>query len=335
MPSSSRSPYFRALPPYIGGKRRLSRLIFAVLFEVIPRETWPMTFLDPMCGGGAVALSAKAFGFNVIASDIAARGGIVARALVANDTAKLSKQDVLALFEDTGGRGYALPDEVSEVLTPSQAGWFARALAASDRCPEPWRSLRQLLLVKLLLRLYPLSLPSASDAAAAVCGDYDELSPRRLGHYMRVRGLLSPEHVWRIAQDVNLGVFGGYGSARQTDACFVMKDTSPDVVYLDPPYPGTSRYEQVYAVVDSFLDDGRPRRKPVPTLDELLAAAEHIPHIVLSYGGEGVTLPDLIAQVERHRHVVEALEIPYPHLQSIASEAKNATNSEFLIIASL
>ena len=90
-----------------------------------------------------------------------------------------------------------LPDEVAAVLTPAQAGWFSRALAAADRCVEPWRSLRRLLLIKLLLRLYPLSLPSATDAAAAACGDYDEISPHRLGHYLRARGLLSADYVWR------------------------------------------------------------------------------------------------------------------------------------------
>jgi hypothetical protein len=45
-----------------------------------------------------------------------------------------------------------------------------------------------------------------------------------------------------------------------------------------------------------------------------------------------VTLDDLVVQVERHRRVVNAIEIPYPHLQAIASEEK-ALNREFLVIA--
>ena len=112
-----------------------------------------------------------------------------------------------------------------------------------------------------------------------------------------------------------------------------MTDTSPDVVYLDQPYPGTSRYEQVYSVVDRFLGDQGPR-KPAPALDELLDAAEHIPYLVLSYGGPNTTLPDLVTTVERYRRVATALEIPYPHLQSVASEVKNAGNRELLVVAS-
>ena len=47
---------YGALPPYLGGKRRLAPLIFALLAETRPRASWPgLAFLDPCCGGGAVA----------------------------------------------------------------------------------------------------------------------------------------------------------------------------------------------------------------------------------------------------------------------------------------
>lgn len=237
----SEHPGFRALPPYLGSKRCLCPLILSVIQQAMPLEHVPRTLLDPMCGSGAVALYAKMLGFHVIASDVAARGGIVARGLIANQDAKLSKRDVLELFDAPGDVSYPLPPEVAAVLTPAQARWFGHALAAAERCAEPRRSLRRLLLVKLLLRLCPLSLPSATDAQPAACGDYDAISPRRLGHYMRARGLLSPKFVWRIAQEINLGVFGGYGEARQADARMVIASTSADILYLDPPYPGTSR----------------------------------------------------------------------------------------------
>ena len=70
---------FRALPAYLGGKRRLCPIIFALLGEFLPRERWRASmFLDPFCGGGSVALFAKAQGFEVIASDAAERAAIVA-----------------------------------------------------------------------------------------------------------------------------------------------------------------------------------------------------------------------------------------------------------------
>ena len=71
------SRLFDALPPYLGGKRRLVPLILADLAAELPAAEWPgASFCDPMCGGGAVALAAKAQGFEVYASDRARRGAI-------------------------------------------------------------------------------------------------------------------------------------------------------------------------------------------------------------------------------------------------------------------
>ncbi len=79
--------FFQALPAYFGGKRRLCPLIFALLGDVLRREAWrEATFVDPFCGGGAVALYAKAQGFDVTASDLAERGAVMARALIANSS---------------------------------------------------------------------------------------------------------------------------------------------------------------------------------------------------------------------------------------------------------
>ena len=108
--------------------------------------------------------------------------------------------------------------------------------------------------------------------------------------------------------------------------------TAAAVVYLDPPYPQTTRYDREYAVLDELLDDAPPERPP-PTLDELLDAARHIPLVLLSYGGPTATLEDLVETVGAHRRVVRALAVPYRHLESIASKEKNDANHEFIVVA--
>jgi adenine-specific DNA methylase len=97
--------FLQALPPYPGGKRRLLPGIFGLIDSVCPKTLWPdLTFADPFLGGGAVALTAKALGFRlVMANDLAARSVIVGRALLENSTAKLSRHDVLSLFQGRNG----------------------------------------------------------------------------------------------------------------------------------------------------------------------------------------------------------------------------------------
>ena len=74
---------FSALPPYLGGKRKLAPFIFSRLPRFLDPTEWARTrFLDPMCGGGAVSLSAKWHGFETISSDLSVRSQLVARGSV-------------------------------------------------------------------------------------------------------------------------------------------------------------------------------------------------------------------------------------------------------------
>src|SRR5438093_12073987 len=87
-----------ALPPYLGGKRRLCPRIFREIDRVLPRRLWAgRTFLDAFLGGGSVSLYAKAQGFRVVATDIAERSITVARALIENSRVRLTREDALRL----------------------------------------------------------------------------------------------------------------------------------------------------------------------------------------------------------------------------------------------
>ncbi|MPZ23596.1 MAG: hypothetical protein GEU28_08625 [Dehalococcoidia bacterium] len=329
-----RSGFLDATPAYLGNKRRLCPLIFALIEEQLPRQSWAASrFLDPFCGSCAVALYAKTGGFQVSASDVSELAATTARALVANSHVRLQQEDVLALFADghKNSEGVAAR-QVRAAFSEQEAGFLDRVLAAARERPEPKRSLLLLAITKLVLRLRPMSLLTASDAGAAIVGDYDRVSPRRLGHYLRARQLLSPDALWAVAQEVNKGVFGGRGEAGRGDAIEFLVGESGEVVYLDPPYPGTSDYRGAYGLLDELLG-GERVSLPAPTLDDLLGASRHIPLLVLSYGGPGVDLDGLVSRVGRHRPVLRALAVPYPHLPSIASEEKNARNQEFIVVA--
>src|SRR5687768_10043749 len=119
---------FNALPPYWGGKRQLCPLIFALLGQVVPRAQWlHLRLLDPMCGGGSIALFAKAMGFEVTASDAAERGAVVARTLIANSGTRITRADLAPLAD--AAPVVALPVAVRERLTPEQAEACGRLLA--------------------------------------------------------------------------------------------------------------------------------------------------------------------------------------------------------------
>jgi site-specific DNA-adenine methylase len=149
--------------------------------------------------------------------------------------------------------------------------------------------------------------------------------------------LLGPAAWLRLIAQVNEGVFPGRGEAEQGDAFTFLHAHQGDVVYVDPPYAGTTSYEREYAVLDHLLE-GQVRSvsgfsRSTDLLTELFRACAHIPVWMVSLNNAALSLPELEELIRRHRTNVRSVEVPYRHLGSIASEEKNGQNREFVVLA--
>ena len=131
-----------ALPAYLGGKRRLAPLIFALLASRVPRCGWAkLPFVDPFLGGGSMSLLAKAYGFEVHCNDLAYRSALVGHALIANCSITLTHADLALLFREPD-RDYCHTAEngsrrrYSAVSTP--ASWTGACIGlAREPSPRP------------------------------------------------------------------------------------------------------------------------------------------------------------------------------------------------------
>jgi hypothetical protein len=333
---------FNALPAYLGGKRKLAPVIFALLATRVSRSSWPQfTFVDAFLGGGSVSLFAKAQGFRVACNDLALRSAAIGRAVIANSSITLNQVDVALLLREPACDYPRVAAErySPRVFSKDHARLLDRALwwARTDLFPEPKRSLALVLLIKWALRIQPMSMLRGTDARAAFGGNYDGVSLGRVGHYLRSQELLRPAALWRLAQEINLGVFPGQGSASQQDALAFLAHTVGDVVYLDPPYPTTTAYEREYEVLDELLEGESRPTSPFSTDTEMLIslfdACRDIPTWLVSLNNAVFTLDQLLDLVRRHRPEARAVQVPYRHLASIASEEKNERNQEFVVLA--
>ena len=215
--------FSNALPGYFGGKRRLAPVLMALLASHVPRSHWPsLAFVDAFLGAGSVSLLAKAYGFQVDCNDLAYRSALIGHALVANSVATLSDADVALLFRDPDE---SYPRAAEERFSPSvfsreHARFLDRGLywARSEAYPGAKRYLIELLLMRWALRCQPMSQLRGTDARAAFDGDFDRVSPRRLGHYLNSRRLLAPPALMAMARQINGAVFPGRGSVSQADA---------------------------------------------------------------------------------------------------------------------
>jgi 16S rRNA G966 N2-methylase RsmD len=282
-----------ALPPYLGGKRRLCPTIFREIDRVLPRKHWAgRTFLDGFLGGGSVSLYAKAQGFSVISTDIALRSITIGHALIANSTQKLSRADV--------DRVLCIPETVVKwnarrfvpSVFPANVGLLLDRLlyAASEAWVRPKAALFRMLAIRVALLAHPMSQVRAGTAHRVTTGDWEAITPSCLKHYVDALRLDTPAKLWHLAQKTNAGVFQGSGEVRQGSVLDLLPTIQADVAYFDPPYSGVMSYEKEYRVIDEMLERTTRETSPFTArdgaamIDTLLERATHIPIWVLSFG---------------------------------------------------
>jgi len=329
-----------ALPPYLGGKRRLCPLIFRELDRILPRRMWPsLTFLDGFLGGGSVSLYAKAQGFRVVATDIAERAIVVGQALIENSRVRLTREDILrvaAESDDPAGR--VEQNYVPNVFTRAQARLLDRILTMAGEAPDAAKGgLLHLLAIRVALLAHPMSSVRAGTIHRVSSGEFEAITPSCLHQYIDGLRLGRPDRLWRLAQQINGGIFQGEAKVLKADIVETLPTIEADIAYFDPPYPGVASYEREYRIIDEILEGSSLPMSPFSAkggasmLNLLFDHAGHIPVWILSLGNAEVTLEELEQQMSRQGREVRATAIRYMHKSSQASEEKRRQNREFIL----
>jgi len=330
-----------ALPPYLGGKRRLCPTIFREIDRLVPRRLWGrLAFLDAFLGGGSVSLYAKAQGFPVVATDIAERAIVVGEALIANSRMRLTREDVLRLAKNDGSvSGRVEADFSPSVFTREQARFIDRALRTAEAISDPAKAgLYRLMAIRIALLAHPMSQVRKGTIHRLETGEIESITESCLYHYVNGLRLTRPAKLWEIAQAINAGVFEGTGTVLKRSVLDALPEIEAGVAYFDPPYPGVMSYEKEYKVIDEILE-GRSRptspftaKDGASMIDQLFERAQHIAVWVLSLGNAVVSIDELEAKMTRLGRKTKALEIAYQHLPAVATDEKKATNKEFLVV---
>lgn len=325
---------------YLGGKRDLAEVLFRAIRQADPAPPPTRVLVDAFAGSCSVSLIGKVMGYRVIANDTGARSEALGKALVENSHVQLDESDVhLALTTKPAGRymppveHLMWPDDTREIM--------AGICAAADTYARPEkRWLLRALAVKTALTISQFGRPRMSVGRKARDGRHGDASSARQAKALRT--LEEPRKVVLSCASHMYGrIFtnGQRNEMHRMDVLDFLSSVKGDIVYLDPPYPGTLAYEPAYIGIDALLDnrelDGVPSRFSADDgwkfIGEVLDAAEHIPTWVLSLGNEHVDLAALEAMMRERGREVEAMALDHAHLNSLATAAKTQRNQEYVL----
>jgi adenine-specific DNA methylase len=340
--------YYSALPPYFGGKRKLNLWIFKTLAQALPASEWHQArFLDAFAGGCSVSLFAKTQGFQAVyANDWSDRTQIILQAVLVNQGMKLTRDDLLFLTQPLEAQGFITERFVPSVFSTRHAEALDRLSFWATQFQHPTRqALGKLLLWHLIPEFVCMatSIGTSNRPYAEVLDQLRDWQSLNLKRFLddSFPKLLKP--TWSTLEKhqlaINRGIFTGspvYPS--QLDAQEFIQQTQGEILYLDPPYPGTLSYEATHRVLDQILTGQHADRHSSPfsqgtqALDTLLESARHIQIWLLSYGSKQLSLEELVSLVKRHAgsRQVHGFTRTYAHLAHVS---RQQANQEYLILA--
>jgi len=302
---------------------------------------WPsLTFLDGFLGGGSVSLYAKAQGLRIVAADIAERSIVVGRALIENSRVLLTREDILRVAAENGDPpGRIEQHYVPAVFTLAQARLLDRSLAMAGEARDSAKgALLRLLAIRVPLLAHSMSSVRPGTIHRLTTGEFENITQSCVHDYIDGLRLGRPDRLWRLAQQINGGIFQGEATVLKADIIETLPKIEADIAYFDPPYPGVASYEKEYKIIDQILEGSSLPVSPFSAkggasmLDLLFDQAKHIPVWILSLGNAEVTLEELEQRMRRHGREVRSTAVKYMHKASVASEEKRQQNREFILV---
>lgn len=325
---------FSALPNYFGGKQRLCPTIFREIATVYPSRTWPqLTLIDAFMGAGSVSLYGKAQGFKVLANDLAWRCYQVGKAVIENNSQKLIDQDLGLLFQERNGHEQFIEQHyVPHTFRLKVAEFLDKAFAnlRDADLGETHEALLYTALIRFILMIRPGGqMTNRAWSTNLAAGDYDRITQGQLGRSIAYLEAI-PVRMRRVQQHLNGGIFIGQARVFQEDSLTWMPEQQADIVYLDPPYFGSTSYEANYYHLDCILEGKRlPRYQHSPfnrretawmSLVQMFEAVSHIPTWVFSFADnpDGFSKRQVCALIEDFDRIPRVVALQ--HRWSIATE---------------
>lgn len=239
---------------YIGNKNKLTEWIV----ENLPYKKG--TVLDLFCGGCSVSYALKECNYQVITNDALYSNYVISKAIIENKKVKLDKKDfdIKIDIKDIDKKYNNIKFLSNKLYFDEEVRELAELLCIADKLDNEKKYLFLALIRRAMIRKIPYSRMNIPWDQIVKLRD-EEYSYRKYKRRRSYHNKTFKEHILDNIKEYNDSVFDNKkeNKAYNLDSFDMIKklDKVVDVIYMDPPYPGTmNKYDLFYGLYDEMFN---------------------------------------------------------------------------------
>lgn len=324
---------------YIGNKEKLVTWLV---------DNFPIAggiVLDAFSGGCSVSYELKKRGYEVITNDVLYSSFVVAKSIIENKDEQLGEEEIKKALS------IQITSEVRE-----QYSWIENKLYFSEEVDElvklveysksldhNKKYIMQSLIRRAMIRKLPYSRMNVPWNNIVKLRDED-YSYEKYGRRRAYHNVPFSQHILENLSSYNASVFdNGLNNTSHQEDILKLADTikSVDLVYLDPPYPGTmNKYKSFYGSFDrlfgkeiSYMDLTRRETFLETMLEVVRVFKNKTRYIVLSLNSNSTPSISEISEAFSEFGTIEVIE--RKHNYQVSGKKNKNNNLEQLLILQL
>ncbi len=320
---------------FIGNKQKISSWISSHFGANID------SIFDAFSGGCSISYKAKKMGLRVLSNDILKMNFHIAKGIIENSSTLLQAADVKKIFSGEPVEGFIYKNFSNVYYFPDECMQLDNYRKNIDLISNEYKkSLALILLRRAMIRKRPYSRFNIKWEKVIQLRDED-FSYRNYKRKRAYHNESFKKHFMSELDSYNKSIFDNkcINKAYNKDIFDIIDKVDADLIYLDPPYPGTMNdYYSFYGFLDEFVSSKKlnnfknnftDKGTVVDAFDELFSKLKNFKFLLMSLNSKSFPSKDIMTKLLK-KHFKEIELVRKKHNYQITGSKNKTTNEEYL-----
>ena len=322
---------------FIGNKEKIAKWIT----DYFPKDA--ESVFDAFSGGSSVSYQSKVKGLKVISNDILEINYLLSKALIENNSTKLSYEDVELIFSGEPKEGFMFKEYSEVYFFPNECKELDLYRENIEKLDSEYKKALALILMRrAMVRKMPYSRFNINWDKIVQLRDekysYEKYKRKRAYHNQSFKS-----HFIENVSEYNRAIFDNSKEnlSINDDVFNVIDSVEADIIYLDPPYTGTmNNYFGFYGMLDEYIVGKKlkpfennfiDKKTSIELFDKLFSKLNNFKYWYLSYNNSSYPSKEqLVELLEKYSNNIKLVE--KPHVYKITGKENKKVNMEYLFI---